>query len=251
MIWNINPVLFELGPFEIRYYGIFFALSLVLAYSLGRKMCRIKKLNLEDFDQLVFYLVVGAILGARFGHILFYNLSYYIESPLSILKIWEGGLSSHGGGLGLLLAYFLFLKFKKKIKFSDHGDILSVLMAFPIIFVRLGNFFNSEILGRTSDLPWAIEFSRIDNISRHPTQLYEALIGLILLATLYPLWKKNWKSWSAQKFVGIFFTLYFGLRFLSEFTKDLAIQEGLLNLTTGQLLSVPFVLTGVWMVRKS
>ena len=250
MIWNIDPILLELGPLEIRYYGLFFALSLFFGYMLARKMCSIKKLSLDTLDSLIFHLVLGLIIGARFGHILFYELDFYLSNLAEILQIWNGGLSSHGAALGLIAAYAFFLWRNKKVKFFDHADIISIVAAFPIIFVRLGNFFNSEILGRPWDGPWAITFNRIDEIPRHPTVLYEALLGLIVLAILYSLWLKKHRTAKPGFFLGLFFMIYFGGRFLTEFTKELAIHENLLGLTTGQLLSIPFALIGIYLVIK-
>jgi prolipoprotein diacylglyceryl transferase len=250
MIWNIDPVLLELGPLELRYYGVFFAGSLMAAYFLARRFARQRKLSIEHLDNLIVYLIVGLVLGARFGHILFYELDFYLQNPELILQVWRGGLASHGAAIGVLLAYLLFLWRNKGTRFWDYADIISIVAAFPIIFVRLGNFFNSEIVGRPWDGPWSVTFPRVDDIARHPTVLYESLIGVILLAVLWPLWEKKQKGAKAGFFTGLFFILYFGLRFFSEFTKDLAIQEGLAGLTTGQLLSIPFVLAGIWILSR-
>lgn len=241
--WNINPILLDLGPLEIRYYGLFFAIGLFLAYSLARHMAKVQKLNLDKLDTLVVYLIAGLILGARFGHILFYSLDYYLANPGQILQIWNGGLSSHGAAIGVLVAYGLFLWQNKKIKFFDYGDIIAIVATLPVIFVRMGNFFNSEIVGRVAEnLPWAVTFERVDSLPRHPSQIYESLLGILILALLYPLWKKKHQSVKPGHFTGLFFVLYFGSRFLVEFVKEYPLHSGL---TTGQWLSIPFVAIGL------
>ena len=246
--WNIDPVLLSLGPLEIRYYGLFFALGLFFAYSLARHMAKQQKLSLEKLDSLVVYLIIGLVLGARFGHILFYSLDYYASNPAQILQIWNGGLSSHGAAIGVLIAYGLFLWQNKKIKFFDYADIIAIVTTFPIIFVRLGNFFNSEIVGRSADnLPWSVVFERVDSLPRHPSQIYESLLGVLILAVLYPMWKKKHNKAKAGYFTGLFFILYFGSRFLVEFVKEYPLHSGL---TTGQWLSIPFVAVGIWILWR-
>lgn len=251
LTWNIDPVLLELGPLEIRYYGIFFALGLLAAYLAARHMVKKKKLSLDELDTLVVYLIIGLIVGARLGHIVFYELNFYLERPELILQIWKGGLSSHGATIGVLIAYALFLWRHKKAKFFDYAEIIVVVTAFPIGFVRLGNFFNSEIVGRPTELPWGVVFKRVDDIVRHPSQIYEFLIGVLLFTILYPLWLKKHKKVKPGYFFGLFFMLYFGLRFLVEFVKDYPLHENYLNLTTGQLLSIPFFLLGLIVFIKT
>lgn len=244
MIWNIDPVLLELGPLEIRYYGVFFALGLFLAYSLARFMVQKKNLSLEVLDKLAVYLIVGLIVGARLGHIVFYELDYYLAHPLQILKVWEGGLASHGAAIGLLIAYGLFLWRNKKVRFWDYADPLVVVATLPVSLIRLGNFFNSELVGRVTDVPWAVTFTRVDELARHPSQLYEFGYGMVLFAILFPLWLKKYKTARPGFFFGLFFVLYFAMRFTVEFFKDFPLHEGFFNLTTGQMLSLPFFLVG-------
>ncbi|QQR55173.1 prolipoprotein diacylglyceryl transferase [Candidatus Peregrinibacteria bacterium] len=251
MIWNIDPVLLHLGPLEIRYYGVFFALGLFLAYQVARQLVQKKDLSLEKLDSLTVYLIVGLILGARFGHIVFYELDYYLSNPMQILKIWQGGLASHGAAIGLLVAYALFLWRNKKVKTFDYADIIVVVAALPISLIRLGNFFNSELYGRITDLPWAVTFSRIDNLARHPSQLYEFGMGALLFVILYPLWLKKNKDMNPGFFVGLFFTLYFAMRFTVEFVKEFPLHENFFNLTTGQMLSLPFFAVGLLILAHS
>lgn len=251
MIWNIDPVLLELGPLEIRYYGVFFALGLFLAYNLARFMVQKKNLSPEVLDKLAVYLIVGLIVGARLGHIVFYELDYYLAHPVQILKVWEGGLASHGAAIGLLVAYGLFLWRNKKVRFWDYADPLVVVATLPVSLIRLGNFFNSELVGRITDVPWAVAFTRVDELARHPSQLYEFGYGMLLFVILFPLWLKKHKTSHPGFFFGLFFTLYFAMRFTVEFFKDFPLHEGFFNLTTGQMLSLPFFLVGATVLIRS
>lgn len=250
--WNIDPVLLELGPLEIRYYGVLFALGLMGAYSVARFMAKQKKLSLETLDTLGVYLIIGLIAGARFGHIVFYELDYYLANPELILQVWRGGLASHGAAIGLLVAYALFLWRHKKVKFFDYADIMVIGAAIPASTIRLGNFFNSEIVGRPTDGTWGVIFERVDDIARHPSQLYEFGMAALLFALLFGLWKKLHKKVQPGFFMGLFFVLYFTLRFIVEFFKEYPLHAGL---TTGQWLSIPFFLLGVgillWTQRKN
>jgi prolipoprotein diacylglyceryl transferase len=261
LTWGVNPVLIDFGPIEIRYYGVFFAIALMLAYYLGRKMVLQKKLSLDMFDSLTFYLVLGLIIGARFGHILFYELDYYLANPAQIIKIWQGGLSSHGATIGVILAYGLFLwrNRKNKVRFFDFADIIVIITCIPAALVRLGNFFNSELVGRPSDAPWAVTFERVDMVARHPSQIYEFLMGAVIFLILYSLWAlkygkrfkaKIFKNISPRLFVGLFFVLYFAGRFTVEFFKYFPLHENFFNLTTGQILSLPFLVVGIGLVIK-
>ncbi len=251
MIWNIDPVLVHLGPLEIRYYGVLFAVALLLAYELARKLCKEKKLPLELLDSLTVYLVIGLIVGARLGHIVFYELAYYLAHPIEILAVWKGGLASHGAAIGLLIAYGLFLWRHKKLKFFDFADLIVVVACIPVSFIRLGNFFNSELVGRATDVPWAVTFTRVDELARHPSQLYEFGMGMALFAIMFALWHNHSKTAKPGFFFGVFFTLYFALRFTVEFFKDFPLHESFFSLTTGQMLSLPFFTLGVAVLLKS
>ena len=251
MIWNIDPVLLDLGPVQVRYYGVFFALSLFLAYQVSRQLVQKKKLSLETLDTLAVYLVIGLILGARFWHILFYELDFYLSNPIQILKVWEGGLASHGAAIGILIAYGVFLWRHKKVKIFDYADLIVVAACIPISLIRLGNFFNSELYGRVTDVPWGVTFARIDDLTRHPSQLYEFGMGALLFAVLYPLWLKKYKTAKPGFFVGLFFTIYFTMRFTVEFFKEFPLHEGFFNLTTGQMLSLPFFILGLLILARS
>ena len=251
MIWNIDPVLLQLGPLEIRYYGVFFALGLFLAYSLARFMVTKKNLSLETLDKLSVYLIIGLIVGARLGHIVFYELDYYLANPMQILKVWEGGLASHGAAIGLIVAYALFLWRNKKVKLWDYADIIVVVATLPVSLIRLGNFFNSELVGRETDVAWGVVFTRVDELVRHPSQLYEFGYGMLLFAILFPLWLKKYKTAKPGFFFALFFMLYFAMRFTVEFFKEFPLHEGFFKLTTGQMLSLPFFVLGATVMARS
>lgn len=251
LVWNIDPVLFHIGSLEIRYYGVFFALSLYSAYMLARAMVKRKNLSVEALDDLAVYLIIGLVVGARLGHIFFYESDYYLSNPAEILKMWKGGLASHGAAIGTLLAYGFFLMKHKSVKVFDYADIIAVVAAFPIALVRMGNFFNSEIYGRVTDIPWAVTFSRIDDLPRHPSQLYEFGMGVILFIIMYALWNKTRAERKPGFFFGLLFAIYFSMRFIVEFFKEYPLHENFFNLTTGQILSLPFILFGVLMLLKT
>ena len=261
LTWNIDPVLIELGPLEIRYYGLFFALSLLLAYFLARHLSAQKKLSLEKLDELFLFLVIGLILGARLGHAVFYNFSYFISNPLEIFQVWHGGLASHGGAIGALAGYGFFMwkehraTRKKKsrarrLPFLAYADIIALAATIPVGMIRLGNFFNSEIVGRVTDVPWSVQFLRVDELTRHPSQIYEFLIGAGLLAILYTLWRKGYHK-KPGFLTGLMITLYFAARFLVEFVKEYPTHDWAAQLTTGQLLSIPFFLLGLAIIWQA
>ncbi|OIP81850.1 prolipoprotein diacylglyceryl transferase [Candidatus Peregrinibacteria bacterium CG22_combo_CG10-13_8_21_14_all_44_10] len=249
LINNIDPVFLALGPVEIRYYGVMFALGALLYYFITELLFKREKLPQKDFDTILVFLFFGLLLGARFGHIVFYNLDYFMANPSEIIKIWHGGLASHGAAIGLLIAYSAFC-FWKKVEFSKYADILVIAMPLVAGFVRIGNFFNSEIVGRPTDLPWGVVFERLgEDFTRHPSQIYEALLawGVFgILITLYLKMKKRPPYFLLFAFVGLYFTT----RFLVEFVKEYP-TWGVLNLTTGQYLSIiPALLAAVYIVIR-
>lgn len=250
LVWDIDPVLLHIGSLEIRYYGLFFALSLFLSYMIARFISKKEKVNLEELDTLFIYLIIGLVVGARLGHIVFYNLDHYLTHPIQILQVWHGGLASHGGAIGALVAMALFNWRHKKADILKYLDITSIAATMPIAFVRLGNFFNSEIVGRPSDLPWAVTFPQVDDIARHPSQIYEFLIGISIFAILATVWHKRSKKIPSGTIFALLLTLYFAARFAVEFVKQYPLHELALNLTTGQILSIPFFLAGLTLLIK-
>lgn len=244
-VWDLDPVLFTLGPITIYWYGLFFAAAILVGYQLMSWIYRRENQSTGSLDSLLVYAVIGIIVGARLGHCLFYDPAYYLNNPLKILAIWEGGLASHGGGIGLLLAVYLFCQ-KTGQNYLWLLDRLALPTALFGFFVRTGNFFNSEIVGLPSDVPWAIVFARIDDLPRHPTQLYEAFSYLAIFALLFCCYRFTKIKQFPGAILGLLLFLVFSARFLLEFvkTQQEAYATGI-ALTTGQLLSIPFLIAGV------
>lgn len=246
---NIDPTLFHLGPFEIRYYGIIFAAGFVIAYFLIAYLSKQRKLNLtkEDVADLVFYLVIGVILGARVFYILVYNLNHYMANPLEIFALWQGGLSFHGGLIGAVISTYIFCR-NKKIEFYDVADIAVMPLAIGLFFGRIGNFINGELYGRITDVPWAVKFKDADGF-RHPSQIYESLKNLFIFAAL---WKIKDKKLPKGFLFWLFVLMYSALRFFIEFFRQPDEQLGfvLFNLSMGQLLSMIMFAVGVFFMYR-
>ncbi|MBF0443491.1 MAG: prolipoprotein diacylglyceryl transferase, partial [Oligoflexales bacterium] len=182
LTWNVDPEIFRIGSFGPRYYGLLFAAGFLVGYQIMQSVFRRENRKEEDLSSLLFHLMIGTIVGARLGHCLFYEPSYYLSNPIEMLYIWKGGLASHGGTIGVLLSIWLYTNNHKDQSLLWLTSRLTVPCAFASFCIRLGNFFNSEIIGKPSNLPWAIVFQRVDNIPRHPAMLYEALLYLLVFA---------------------------------------------------------------------
>ena len=254
---QINPVALQIGPLAIHWYGLMYLAGFMTFLWLGRR--RIVTLNHPQInnkllDDLLFYGVLGVILGGRLGEVLFYNPGYYLSNPLKILAVWEGGMSFHGGFLGVLVAMALFA-WQQKLRWLELMDFVAPLVPPGLAFGRLGNFINGELWGRPTDMPWGMVFPRVDNLPRHPSQLYEfALEGVLLFALL---WLYAKKPRPAGAVSGLFLIGYGSFRFLAEFTRNP--DDGIFGLMTfgismGQWLSLPMVLAGVlmmtWSIRR-
>lgn len=250
--WNISPEIFELGPLKPRWYGLLFALGFIVGYQLMTVIFKKEGKPQKDLDKLTIFMVIGTVVGARLGHCLFYEPARYLADPIAILKIWQGGLASHGAAVGILLIVWVFVRNRKDVTYLWVFDRVVIVVALAGFFIRLGNFFNSEILGMPSELPWAVIFSSVDNIPRHPAQLYEAFSYLIIFVLLwFNYLKKTVKMPEGQSF-GLFLILVFTSRFLIEFVKE--VQVGFENdmlLNMGQLLSIPLILAGVYLYLRS
>ncbi len=245
----IDPVLLHIGPLEIRYYGVLFAIAFLAGYFILRKLAPEKNIHPDTIDEFLLWLIPGIVVGARLFEVIVYEPSYYFSNPSKIIAVWEGGLASHGGALGGILVTWLFCR-RKKIPFYDLADIAVIPCALGAMFVRLGNFINGEIVGRVTSVPWAMEFSGYEG-KRHPSQLYEAAKNLLLFGILWQL--RKWKAWPKGFMFWSFVGLYSVFRFVVEFWKDWPSYYGL---TIGQWLSVPLVLLAggtlwqVWTKRK-
>lgn len=257
---NLNPILFQWQFLTIRWYGLFLAMGVGLSIWLIYKLFKEKNYPQNLALDLCTWLIIGGLIGARIGYILFYQAEYFWNNPLQIIFINHGGLSSHGMTIGLLTTFFLFIRFNSSLKKGRLGglldwrkilDILVIPIPLLAVFIRLGNFFNSEIIGRATNLPWGVYFPRYETnpILRHPTQLYEAITALTIFFILYSIFKKFKKL--PQLFIfHLFLLIYFSSRFLLEFTKEY--QVGWENfLTAGQWLSLPFILYSIyWFIKN-
>ncbi len=244
-----SPGIGQIGPIEMRWYGFGFALAFILGYFLGSTMFRHAGFKQEDADALLMYLFVGTIAGARLGEVLFYNPAYYFSNPAEILMVWKGGLASHGAFIGNILAMWLYVSRRSHITYVWVLDRMTIPFAIGGVFVRMGNFFNSEIYGLPTDVPWAVIFERVDMLPRHPSMLYEAGVGLVLFVILWGMYK-YWKHTPpAGALLGVFLTVLFAARFLVEITKveqaDFAV-EWIVGM--GQLLSIPLVIAGLYIL---
>jgi len=255
-IWNASPIAFSFGPITVFWYGILFATSILLALEFMKWAFRLEGKSETSIEPLFLYTVVGIVVGARLGHCLFYDPSFYLSNPLKIFAVWEGGLASHGGGLGAIIALYFGAK-KYKMNFLWLIDRLIVPTALFGFIVRMGNFMNSEIVGVPTDVSWAIIFSKVDNLPRHPAQLYEAFSYLAIFILLFSIYKFSKAKVQPGLLFGIFLTLVFSARFLVEFVKvkQADYDTSFLFMSTGQALSIPFLLTGlgfiIWSLKKS
>lgn len=244
-IWDANPVLIELFGLTIHWYGALFATAISSGLQVMKWIFKQEKIKAELLDSLLMYSVIGIIVGARLGHCLFYDPGFYLSNPLKILAIWEGGLASHGGGLGLFLAVYLF-KRKYKMGYLWLLDRLAIATAIFGSIVRFANFMNSEIIGHQTDVPWAVVFSRIDMLPRHPAQLYESLSYLSIFAILLLLYRFTTIKNLLGATLGVFLCLVFTARFFIEFVKvKQAAYSADVWINTGQMLSIPFFAAGV------
>jgi phosphatidylglycerol:prolipoprotein diacylglycerol transferase len=253
LVWDVSPVLFGIGSFSIRWYGALFALAFYIALQVMNSIARREKLEPREFDSILIYVILGTVIGARLGHVFFYEPEVFLQEPVRILKVWEGGLASHGGTLGVIFAVFFWKRRYYRGSYLSLLDYMAVPSAFVAGMIRLGNLFNSEILGRPTDVPWAIVFKRVDDLPRHPAMLYEALSYFLLFMLLLRLVKKGKHHGRRDGFLlGVFFTWLFGARFLIEFLKELQVStEAALPLDLGQLLSIPFFATGLFLLLRA
>jgi len=249
--WSVSPEIFSFNFIHVRWYGILFAMCFVVGYQIMIKIYNKEGKTEKQLESLSYYMIFSTVIGARLGHCLFYAPEYYLANPFEILKVWEGGLASHGAAVGIIFALWLYSKKQQDISLLWILDRIVLVVALSGFFIRLGNFFNSEILGMPTDVPWAIIFDRVDNVPRHPSQLYEAFAYLISFGILMQLYKKEY--WKKEGFLfGLFLVLIFGVRFFVEFTKEIQVDfEKTLPLDMGQLLSIPLVLIGLYFLFRN
>ncbi len=243
---NFDPVAIEIFSLEIRWYSLAYIVGIFFGWFVAKKIF-IKNNDInKKFDDYITYLIIGIILGGRIGYILFYNLEYYLNNLFDIFKIWEGGMSFHGGLIGIIIVSIIFGKRNNQNPFS-YMDIVALVSPIGIFFGRISNFINSELYGKVTNVPWSVTFIQIDNLPRHPTQLYEALLeGIILFVILLYFKNKNF-LFKPGLISSLFLIFYSIFRFSVEFLRIPDTQLGylLFNLTMGQILSVILILTGL------
>lgn len=250
--WHPDPVLFSIGPLAVRWYGLFFATAFLVGYWIMAKMYTREGRDPSSIDTLLAYMMIGTIVGARLGHIIFYDPQYYLTHPLDIVKVWEGGLASHGGAAGILIALWLYTRRPGRPSYLWLLDHVAIPTALGGFFIRMGNFFNSEIVGTPTSGWWAVIFDRVDSIPRHPVQLYEAFAYLFIFFVMVLVYVRQPKVHRDGLLLGLFFTLVFSARFLLEFVKTpQAAYEAGFALTVGQLLSIPFILVGIALMARA
>ena len=245
---NFDPVAIQIFSIEIRWYSLAYIIGILLGWILSKRFF-ISNVELkEKFDDFLTFVILGIIIGGRLGYVILYNPNYYLDNLIDIFKIWEGGMSFHGGLIGVVLASIYFAK-KNNQNFFIYLDVISIVAPIGIFFGRIANFINSELCGTETNLPWAVQFIKIDNLYRHPTQLYEALFeGLILFLILIYLRNKGLIKITGLM-SGIFLICYSIFRFMIEFLRvpDEQIGYLLLNLTMGQIISCIFFLIGIYL----
>jgi phosphatidylglycerol---prolipoprotein diacylglyceryl transferase len=260
--WNVNPEIFRTDGFVMRYYSLLFLIAFGLGYLLLSKIYRKENVQAFLLNKLIIYVFAGTLIGARLGHTLFYEYGYYKNHILEIILPFTfrngqfeltgyHGLASHGGAIGILIALFLYCR-KYEQNFLWVADRLVIVVALGGFFIRLGNLFNSEIIGKPTTVAWAFIFARVDLIPRHPSQLYEAIVYLVIFFLLWMIYTTNSSQLKKGFLFGLFLVLVFTARFLIEFTKEnQEAFEKSLPINMGQILSIPFVLIGVYFLVRN
>ena len=249
--WDVDPVIFQVGPLPLRWYSLGWLLAFGVGFYIVRWMYLREDKPEQDLDSLLLYMMLGAMIGARLGHVLFYRPAYYFSHPIEIIAVWKGlrGLASHGGALGIMVAIYLYCRKRPDQPYLWVLDRVAVPTALGGMFIRLGNLMNSEILGVPSDVPWAFSFLRVDGIPRHPAQLYEALAYLGVFVLLITWYRKRGPAIPHGSLIGAFFALVFTARFFIEFVKERHVPfEAGLPLSMGQILSIPMVALGIGLI---
>ncbi len=268
--WDVRPQIVDLGFIELRWYSMLFLLGFIFSYYILSKVFKKEGLSIELLDKLTFYVVISTIIGARFGHCIFYEPEVYLKNPLKIFLPFTGkigvdfqftgyqGLASHGGTLGILVGIFLYSR-KFKRPYFWVLDRLGVVTGLAACLIRVGNLFNSEIVGLPTDLPWGVKFMRlvppgtpVDQVQAlHPAQIYEAICYLISFVILINVYYKKYPNIKPGYIIGLFFIFIFTSRFFIEFVKEnqVGFESGMV-LNMGQILSIPFVIAGLWLVFR-
>jgi prolipoprotein diacylglyceryl transferase len=251
--WDVKPEIgISIGPFYPRWYGLLFASGFLIGYQLMSRMMQRERRPVSDMEPLTLMMIAGTIIGMRLGHCLFYDPGYYLPRPLEILKIWEGGYASHGAVIGISVALWLYSRKRPQQPFLWIIDRIAITVALAAFLIRTGNFFNHEMIGKPTTVPWAVVFTLKDALPRHPSQLYEAFCYLAIFFSMRFLYNRYNATPPAGLLLGFFFVTVFGARFVIEFTKENQVLfEQLLPINMGQILSIPLVLLGAWLVWRA
>ena len=247
---NFDPVAFEFLTFEIRWYSLSYIAGIILAWIYIKKFILKETEYSKYIDDLISYVIIGVIIGGRLGYVIFYNFEYYISNPLEILMIWTGGMSFHGGVLGVIISTYLFCK-KNKLSTFYFLDIISLSAPIGIFLGRIANFINSELYGTRTDFFLAVIFEKVDTVSRHPSQLYEAFFEGIILFILLNLIYKKYINHKPGVLSALFLIFYSVFRFIIEFTREPDAHLGLvfMELSQGQVMSILFFVVGLIILK--
>lgn len=246
---NFDPVAFQLFSLEIRWYSLAYIVGILIGWILSKKIFLTNQQVNVKFDDYITYLILGIIIGGRLGYVFIYNLDYYLVNLTDILKIWEGGMSFHGAVAGIIVSSLIFGKINNDNSFY-YMDVVALVAPIGIFFGRIANFLNSELYGTTTSVPWAVKFIQIDNLSRHPSQLYEAFFeGIVLFVILLYFYKKQYLK-IPGKISGFFLFFYSIFRFILEFFRAPDTQLGYLifGFTMGQIISIIFIIVGLSLI---
>ena len=248
---NFDPVAIQVFAIEIRWYSLAYIVGIFLGWILSKKIFISEDYLKEKFDDFITYLILGIIIGGRLGYVLFYNLNYYSNNLIDILKIWQGGMSFHGGLIGVIVASIWFSKKNDQDPFI-YLDVVSLVAPIGIFFGRIANFINSELYGTETNLPWAVKFIQVDNLYRHPSQLYEAFFEGLLLFIILIYFRNKGLYKNTGLISGLFLFFYSIFRFFIEFVRvpDEQIGYLFLDLTRGQIISLIFLLIGTYLIIK-
>lgn len=249
----IDPVAFAVGPLRIHWYGLAYMSGIFIAWIYLKNLAKKydPQLNIKIFDDFVSWIVIGIIVGGRLGHVLLYNFNHYLAFPQEILMVWKGGMSFHGGLLGVIVATTLFCR-KKNISLFLFSDYLAIGAPIGIFFGRIANFINGELYGRITTTPWGVIFPHGGPLPRHPSQIYEAIFeGIILFIIINLSFRSSWKKESG-KTAGLFLVTYALMRCLMEIFREIewGISLGMFILTAGQILSIPMIIFGTWLLLQ-
>lgn len=250
--WNPSPVLWQIGPLALRWYSLMFIAGFWMSVHLMKKIFVWENYALEKIDSLLFHVFLGTLIGARLGHVLFYDPAYYFSHPIDILKVWEGGLASHGGTLGVIVSVIIFCRKNSEFSLMWLFDRVSMLAIMTGSLIRIGNLMNSEIVGQPTQVPWAFVFTRVDQLPRHPTQIYESVCYAIIFLVCWLVYLQKKASTPKGLLFGMVLVGTFTVRLLLEFLKEnqeAFEQNWILNM--GQILSLPFILYGLFLTVRA